>query len=212
MDSMLTLEPSQLIGRGLRRECYFHPEDESKCVKVVVAGDHKETVREQSYYRLLEKRRISWKMLARFYGNVETNRGPGAVFELVRDYNGTVSRTLEHYFSATDAADLTYQMLSQELPLLKQYLLHWKIVTMSIKPDNIVFKKTGVSEGNLVVIDNIGNSDFIPICNYVDFMAVRKIHRKWRCFEDLLAKEYAGNRVQEASLKNLTGGRSQNHA
>ena len=179
---MLTLETSQLIGRGLRRECYFHPEDESKCVKVVVAGDHKETVREQSYYRLLEKRGISWKMLARFYGNVETNRGPGAVFELVRDYNGNVSRTLAHYFSAVDAADLSYQMLSRELPLLRQYLLQWKIVTMSIKPDNIAFKKVNASEGHLVVIDNIGNSDLIPICNYVDFMAERKIRRKWRRF------------------------------
>ena len=200
---MLTLEPSQLIGRGLRRECYFHPEDENKCVKVVVAGDHKETVREQSYYRLLEKRGISWKMLARFYGNVETNRGPGAVFELVRDYNGNISRTLEYYFSAVDAADLSYQMLSRELPLLRQYLLQWKIVTMSIKPDNIAFKKVNASEGNLVVIDNIGNSDFIPICNYVDFMAVRKIRRKWRHFQDSLANDYAGNRALQGVLGNL---------
>ena len=53
--SMLTLESSSLIGRGLRRECYFHPEDENKCIKVVVAGDHKETAREQSYYRLPRK-------------------------------------------------------------------------------------------------------------------------------------------------------------
>ena len=52
---MLTLESSSLIGRGLRRECYFHPEDENKCIKVVVAGDHKETAREQSYYRLPRK-------------------------------------------------------------------------------------------------------------------------------------------------------------
>ena len=200
---MLTLETSQLIGRGLRRECYFHPEDESKCVKVVVAGDHKETVREQSYYRLLEKRGISWKMLARFYGNVETNRGPGAVFELVRDYNGNVSRTLAHYFSAVDAADLSYQMLSRELPLLRQYLLQWKIVTMSIKPDNIALKKVNASEGHLVVIDNIGNSDFIPICNYVDFMAVRKIRRKWRRFKDSLAIDYAGNRELQEMLENL---------
>lgn len=200
---MLTLEPSQLIGRGLRRECYFHPEDDRKCVKVVVAGDHKETFREQSYYRLLEKRGISWKMLARFYGNVETNRGPGAVFELVRDYDGNASRTLEHYFSGGDDADLTYQMLSRELPLLKQYLLHWKIVTMSIKPDNIAFKKVNASEGHLVVIDNIGNSDFIPICNYVDIMAVRKIRRKWRRFQDLLSKDYAGNRALQEVLRNL---------
>jgi hypothetical protein len=185
---MLTLESSALIGRGLRRECYFHPEDENKCIKVVVSGDHKETVREQSYYRLLEKRHISWKMLARFYGNVDTNLGEGAVFELIRDYNGEISKTLEHCFSANIEADRIDPYLNRALPVLKQYLLKWKIVTMTLKPQNIVYKKTHQSNGFLVVIDNIGNSDLIPICNYVDWMAIRKIHRKWQRFEDLLAK------------------------
>jgi len=187
---MLTLESSALIGRGLRRECYFHPEDEDRCIKVVVAGDHKETVREQSFYRLLEKRNIAWRMLPRFYGNVETNLGEGAVFELIRDYNGAVSKTLAHYFSANNETDRDYQYSYQALHQLKQYLLKWKIVTVSITPQNIVYKKTCESEGFLVVIDNIGNSDFIPISNYVAWMATRKIHRKWQRFEELLAAEY----------------------
>jgi len=198
---MLTLESSSLIGRGLRRECYFHPGDENKCVKVVVAGDHRETVREQSCYRLLENRAISWKMLARFYGNAETNRGPGAVFELIRDYNGEVSKTLEHYIAAENSTDINYQDLSRALPVLKQYLLKWKIVTMDIKPQNIVYKKSNESEGALVVIDNIGNSDFIPICNYVDFMARQKIRRKWQYFEDSLAKDYTQNRALQQVLR-----------
>ena len=197
---MLILESSLLIGRGLRRECYFHPEDEGKCVKVVVAGDHKETVREQSYYRLLERRQISWEMLARFYGNVETNRGTGAVFELIRNYNGEVAKTLEHYFSATLESDLDYHILSLRLPRLKQYLLQWNIVTMSIKPQNIVFKKTNATEGDLVVIDNIGNSDFIPICNYVGFMAKAKIRRKWQRFENILFKNYTRNKALQQML------------
>ena len=185
---MLTLKSSALIGRGLRRECYFHPDDENKCIKVVVAGDHKETRREQSYYRLLEKRNISWGMLARFYGNVDTNLGEGAVFDLIRDYNGEISKTLGYYFSAINETGRNDPYLDRALPVLKRYLLKWKIVTMSLKPQNIVYKKTRESKGFLVVIDNIGNSDFIPICNYVDWLAIRKIHRKWQRFEDLLAK------------------------
>jgi hypothetical protein len=185
---MLTLKSSALIGRGLRRECYFHPDDENKCIKVVVSGDHKETRREQSYYRLLEKRNISWRMLARFYGNVDTNLGEGAVFHLIREYNGKISKTLGHYLSATNEDDRNDQYLERALPALKQYLLEWKIVTMALKPQNIVYQKTHESKGLLVVIDNIGNSDFIPICNYVDWMAIRKIRRKWQRFEDLLAK------------------------
>jgi hypothetical protein len=203
MSPMLTLASSSLIGRGLRRECYFHPEDENKCIKIVVAGDYKETVREQSYYRLLEKRNISWKMLARFYGNIETNRGEGAVFELIRDHNEEVSKTLEHYFSANNETDLNYQDLSRALPLLKQHLLKWKIVTMSLKPQNIVYQKINPTQGKLVVIDNIGNSDFIPICNYVDRMAIRKIRRKWQRFEESLSKDYTRSKALQQMLRNL---------
>ena len=93
------------------------------------------------------------------------------------------------YFSADNETDRNCQNFSQALLGLKQYLLKWKIVTISLKPQNIVYKKTNESEGFLVIIDNIGNSDFIPICNYIDWMATRKIHRKWQRFEDLLAKD-----------------------
>ena len=199
---MLTLDSSQLIGRGLRRECYFHPEDGNKCIKIVVAGDQKETAREQSYYRLLDKRNISWQMVARFYGNVETSRGEGAVFELIRDHNKEVSKTLEDYFSANDETGLDYQDLARALLLLKRYLLKWKIVTLALKPQNIVYKKINESEGILVVIDNIGNSDFIPICNYVNWMAAQKIRRNWQRFEDSIEKDYSRNRALQQMVAN----------
>jgi hypothetical protein len=192
---MLILESSSLISSGLRRDCYFHPKDENKCIKVVFAGDHKETIREQSYYRLLEKRNISWRLLPKFFGCVETNRGEGAVFELIRDHHGEVSKTLEQYLSSDNETHLSYQDLSQALLVLKKYLLKWKIVTLSLKPKNIVYKKINESEGVLVVIDNIGNSDFIPICNYVDWMAIRKINRTWQRFEDSLARDYDRNKA-----------------
>jgi hypothetical protein len=198
---ILKLNSSTLIGKGLRRECHFHPEDENRCIKIVVAGDHKETLREQSYYNLLSNRNISWSMLAKFYGNVETNRGEGAVFELIRDYQGDVSKTLEYYLSAQDEPDFNYQNLSKLLTLLKQYLMKWKIVTMAIKPQNIVYKKINKTEGTLIIIDNIGNSDFIPICNYVDNFAIRKIRRKWQRFEFSLTKNYNHNKALQRMLK-----------
>jgi hypothetical protein len=203
---MLILDSSHLIARGLRRECYFHPKDGNKCIKIVVAGDHKETAREQSYYRLLDKRNISWQMVARFYGNVETNRGEGAVFELIRDHNRAVSKTLEDYFSANDETDLDYQDLARALLLLKRYLLKWKILTLALKPQNIVYKKINESEGILVVIDNIGNSDFIPICNYLNWMAAQKIRRKWQRFEDSIEKDYTRNRALQHMVANLSAG------
>jgi len=198
---MLNLNSSTLIGKGFRRECFFHPEDENRCIKIVLYGDQKETLREQSYYRALSKRNISWSMLAKFYGNVETNRGEGAIFELIRDYHGDVSKTLEYYLSAQDETDFNYQNLAKLLTLLKQYLMKWKIITMNIRPQNILYKKINKTEGALIIIDNIGNSDFIPICNYVDKLAIRKIRKKWQHFEYSLTKNYDQNKALQRMLK-----------
>ena len=201
---MLILNSSTLIGKGKRRECYLHPEDENKCIKIVVTGDYKETLREQSYYKLLSERNISWSMVAQFYGNVETNRGEGAVFELVRDFQQEHIKTLDYYFlSSLNEIDFDCQNLLMLIPLLKEYLLEWKIVTISINPRNIVYKKMSKTEGSLVIIDNIGNADFIPICNSVDIFAVRKIRAKWRRFENLLAKKYNQNKALQRMLKDL---------
>jgi hypothetical protein len=42
-------------------------------------------------------------------------------------------------------------------------------------------------------VDNIGNSDFLPIADYSAFFARRKIQRKWRRFEQSMRRDYAGN-------------------
>ncbi len=125
----------------------------------------------------------------------------GAVFELIRDYQGNVSKTLEYYLSAQDETDFNYQNLAKVLTLLKQYLMKWKIVTMSIRPQNIVYKKINKTERALIIIDNIGNSDFIPICNYVDKLAIRKIKKKWQHFEYSLTKNYDQNKALQRMLK-----------
>ena len=52
---MVTLDKSNLAGKGLHRECYKHPENENLCIKVTVHGNNIETLREMKYYKHLEK-------------------------------------------------------------------------------------------------------------------------------------------------------------
>ena len=179
---MLYLDIDHLIGKGRHRECYAHPENKNLCIKIVVAGEYEESLREQFYYKFLEKRNISWEMLSRWHGNIETNLGMGAVFDLIRDYNGDVSKTLEYYLSTTEDSDFSYHNLSQSLLSLKQYLIQQRIIPMTLKQKNIVFKKNNNGGGKFVIVDNIGNSDFIPICNHVGIFGRKKIERKWQRF------------------------------
>jgi hypothetical protein len=194
---MLDIEKSPVVGRGLHRECYVHPEDKKLCIKVLLPLKSKspliEAEREVNYYRFLGKKGVPWTMLPKFHGEVLTSRGQGYVFDLVRDQDGNVSKTLRHYLSSPIETANHAEGLSIAFDLLRAYLLQWKIVTMTIKAKNILYQKIGEREGRLVIVDNISNSDFIPICDYVDFLAERKIRRKWRRFETTLRKEYPQN-------------------
>jgi hypothetical protein len=134
-------------------------------------------------------------MLPAFHGEIATSRGPGYLFDLVRDNDGSISQPLEYYLSCREATAAHAEALSCAFDALKTYLLQWKIITMTIKAKNILYQRLGQGAGRLVIVDNIGNSDLIPICNYVDFMAQRKIQRKWRRFEAMLVKQFPQNDV-----------------
>ena len=192
---------SSLIGKGSHRKCYVHPENKDLCVKIIVNnGGIEESKREQSYYRLLEKRNISWEMLPRYYGVIESNLGHGAVFDLIRDYDGEISKTLEYYLSSSEMLELQCPCFLQAFYSLKKYLYKYKIITMDLKPENILYKKTSDKDGHLIIIDNIGNSDFIPVCNYVGYLATKKILRKWHRFEHHILHIYAYNKALQKML------------
>ncbi|MBT3200476.1 MAG: hypothetical protein HN350_11215 [Phycisphaerales bacterium] len=201
-ETILQIDKSTFIGKGRHRECYVHPEDPDKCVKIIVLGDQTETQREQAYYRRLDRRKISWSMLSRYCGDVQTNMGPGAVFELVRDYNGEVSKPMTNYLPAADEPDADIDTLLNAITTLKKYMLDQKIVTMTLQTKNILYQRTSPTDGKLVIVDGIGNSDYIPICNYVGFMATIKIKRRWKRFEAFLLKNYGHNQTLRRMLEN----------
>jgi len=180
---MISIDRSGLIGKGRHRECYRHPENNHLCIKVVVAGGAKEGHRERRYYRHLKKRGICWDMIPEWHGDIETNLGSGSVFDLILNQDGSVSKTLEYYVSSNEKTEAHFDGLSRSLYLLKDYLLQQRIITMTLKPKNILCQKGRTGISRLFVVDNIGNSDFIPICNYSKYFAKNKIARRWKHFE-----------------------------
>jgi len=188
---MITLHPKMMIGKGLHRECFTHPDSVHLCIKVVTNGNQQETEREQQYYQLLEKRDIAWDMLPKFHGNIATNMGDGAVFDLIRDPDLNTSKTLEHYLNDDQLFNEFADEIFAALESLKNYLIRENIITMTIKPKNILFQKQQNGTGKIIIIDNIGNSDFFPISSYSRYFGQKKILRKWANFKNLLRKHYA---------------------
>ncbi|MDL2329397.1 hypothetical protein LJC71_06585 [Desulfosarcina sp. OttesenSCG-928-A07] len=193
---MYILDSSLFIGHGVNRECYVHPENSALCIKVVVGhGGKRETRIEKSAYKHLEKRGISWELLSRFHGTVSTNKGLGVVFELIRDRDGSISKPLRQYIHTPEQTALHRDGLSRAFSHLKTYLFSEEIITSPLKAKNIVYQQTTDTGGKLVIIDNVGNTDFIPICNYLSWAAQRKIHRRWKRFELRLKTRYAHNPI-----------------
>ncbi len=178
---MIELDDSYLIASGTNRACYIHPNDKNKCIKVVISGNHKESNDEMKYLKLLEKRSISWEMLAHFYGTVETNYGIGEVVELIRDYDGSISKKLVYYLSDEKR---TKEILNPILLLekLKKYTLQELIIVKDLHVVNIVYQKFSQTDGRLVIIDGTSNNEFIPISTYISYFTKRKINKKWDYF------------------------------
>lgn len=199
---MIVLEPQYLIGKGLHRECYVHPANRDLCIKIIVNGDLVEHKREQKYFKLLAKRNTPWTMLPRYHGMTESNLGKGAVFDLVRDYNGDVSKTLTYFCQSSATFEEYYSSILQALNAFRKFLIQYKIITMNLKPKNILFEKLSDDNSRLVLIDSVGNSDLIPICNFFDSLALKKINRKWKHFETLLLENYPDNKPLQQMLTN----------
>ncbi len=205
---MLYIDRTTLIGRGRHRECYKHPEDQNLCIKITVKDSPLEIKRGKKYYRHLQKHGISWEMISRYHGDVETDLGQGAVFDLIMDHDGTVAKSLEYYLSSDEQTEKYFSSLSDALCRLKKYLLQNRIVTMDIKPYNILCQMDASGIARLVLIDNIYNSEFIPVSNYCRFFAKRKIDRKWQRFEDSLLNAFNGNKALARMLKERSVRRS----
>ncbi len=198
---MLYIDGTTLIGRGRHRECYQHPGNRDLCIKLIMKDSHLEIKREKQYYRHLQKRGISWDMIPRYYGDVETNLGPGSVFDLIRDRDLAASKSLEYYLSSEEQTEKYYESLSESLHLLKEYLRDNNVVTMNLKPYNILCQKNESGISRLFLVDNIYNSEFIPVSNYSKFFAKRKIARKWQRFEENILNDYQHNKALRRMLR-----------
>ena len=181
---MITLNRTDLFAKGSHRECFVLPSDDTRCIKITIKGGERETQREIRYYRQLERRNVSWEMVPKFHGCAETNLGPGVIFDLVRDCDGGISRTLDDYLNSSSLSEPLFESLQRSLRALKDFMVEQRIITRKLKPKNIVYQKTGPENGRLMVIDNLGNTEFIPISTYIPRLGKRKVARKWRRFED----------------------------
>ena len=178
MAQVLTLTDSALLSSGSNRQCYYHPHDANLCVKVL----HKESpvktqTREIKYFNLLKRRNITSPMIAELVEVVPTNRGTGVVFELVRDVDGQVAKTVGHYLKRDDP--FFNRLVVDKLDELIKHLVGKNIIFRDLITENVVLRRIDEDQYVPVVVDGIGHNDFVPQCDYFTVLGRRKNLRKW---------------------------------
>lgn len=175
-----------VLGVGAHRACYIHPKDPQKCIKVIYSQNDpialKEIKRELAYYKHLNTYLTDWRGLTRYYGTVETNLGTGYVYDRIVDFDGGGSQTLKERYSQ-ESLQNNWRELDDLVEKLKKYLWDNLIVTMALKPHNILCHRISETEIFPVICDNIGFAQRIPLVLYWPWFCHQKQKRLFKRFE-----------------------------
>ena len=180
---MLVLEDKLYISSGSARDCFEHPDDPNMCIKV----DHPDrgkpvTLNEVEFLERVGKWRNldRVKALVRFYGRVETDRGLGAQYQLVRDQTtGDVSSTLFGVMHDTSAPYSDAQ-LNEALENFRNALLDDAIVCKDVEPDNICVQEQKNGDVKMILIDGFGHREFFKFNDRFRFLSRRKLRKYFK--------------------------------
>jgi hypothetical protein len=162
------------IGRGKQRACYVHPDDPRKAIKISSGEINTHSRREIKFYRKLQKRGgVDEKHIPKFYGLCETNLGQGIVVDLIRNYDGEVSRPLDE--------------------LIHSFLHNLIIFNHDLTIGNLLVQKFSTRKTRLVAIDGLGDVTPLGWLGFSPLLVRRKIRRRWARF---MARVYRTREVR----------------
>lgn len=183
-DDVLHLTSDLLIATGRDRTCYRHPTDTKLCIKVS-PRDSRQSDREVRYYKHLERRNIPLTYISKYHGRIDTNLGPGEIFELVSNADSSISQTLRNHLKS---GNMTVEDIKELLiPVITEFKER-RILMKDLSDVNIVIRQNG-GEKNPMVIDGLG--DGILIWRYHSaFLTGKKIEKEWHKIVKKMTTEF----------------------
>ena len=177
--SLVNIKNCEIIGEGTRRICYAYPDNPSRCIKIPKPDRSgiKQQLREVRFYEQLARRGVQTDCIAVYYGTVDTDQGPGYVYEAIRDADGSISSLYIDVIG--QKAQESPEELRGVLTELERYFFENLIVFYDINPWNIVCQRTSSGKLRPYVIDGIGDVVAIPILNWSKVLLRKKIKRRW---------------------------------
>ena len=187
---MLTLTDDLYLGVGMHKIVYAHPTDPHLCIKILHTTPDPDMQREFRYRKALGSRADSMTLLTKYFGEVETSKGKGYLFERVIDFDGKSSETMLKLFDEAIRDKSTLPDLEEILLGFKRVYFKEKILLAGIDADNYLVQRISPTESRVRIIDNIGTSAMIPLAYYFDSFAKKRALKYWRKFMHSLRERY----------------------
>lgn len=159
-------------------------------------------LREINYIDVLKRRQKDYSILPQYFGKFETNLGTGYVFEIIRDYDGNKTKTLEDFITSPALFAENFDLIVQLLKDLKNELYKNEIITMVLFPENILFQKIDAHNYRVRIVNDMGSAVLIPLEYYFDHFAHAKILRRWKMFLNVLETKY-GSDLSEKLIEKI---------
>ena len=173
----ITSEP---IGKGRERACYVHPDDPRRAIKIPTGSVTDQTRRDIKFYRSLKKRGLKQvSHVPSYYGWAETNLGKGIVVDLIRNYDGEISRPLNWYLAQRVPIE-EFDVYLEELK--HSFLQDLIIFNHDMTIGNLLFQRFSTRSARLVAIDGLGDVVALDWLNSFPALVRRKIRRRWERF------------------------------
>ena len=151
---MIKLEGTDPIGMGHDRICFPFPGDPAKCVKVCIRGriGRRQNEIEFRYINSLGKRGVDFSHIPRCYGWVDTDYGPGLVYERIQNRDSTPGHTVDE---AVRRRIYPRGELEKGLGRIFDYLIANSIVFADVSLKNLLCVK-GDDGLKVFAIDGLG--------------------------------------------------------
>jgi len=213
---MLQLDDSQIIGSGVDRIVYGHPENADLCIKIPRCNFNNDFeikgTRDKLYYLLRgfrkeyfdynytdvlyaqmlqkkEKDNLIFKHLPFCEGFVETNHGKGVLWQRIRNFDGTDSITLRDcYFTPGLLGTDEKQLLWNALNDFFLWQIDNAVMLREMAFANTLVCRLEKEKIRLYHVDAIGCVDLFPLADYAEWFARLRIRSKVHRFRKQILK------------------------
>ncbi len=197
---MLVLNHLKPFAVGGTRRCYIHPDHPDRCVKVLrpdrtpeerralatgwrrfrgLKGFDDQWKELKIYQFLLAKNNPRlWDHIPKFYGTEESDQGLAIVTQIYRNHDGAFPSNLEELLPS----GMT-QGIGEAMEEFKAWLRSELFLSRNLLPHNIIAVEEAPDQYRLVIVDGLGNSEFIPVSDWFKFLARKKVERRIQIFD-----------------------------